>query len=416
MNTKVSVLFYTKKSKSRDELNTPIYLRITVRGKRAEASTGKSINIDKWSVNSSRMKGNTVESKIINNHLDILKFKILEIEQQLVLKGQHFEAKDIKDILLGKHEQDRFLVEIFKEHNSKMEQLIGKEYAKSTLKGFRNCLDHFEKFLWKKSKTTDINIRKVDASFLDAFDFYLRTEAQLCNNTVVKHVKSLGKILKSCYFNAWVEKDVITQYKGKFNSVNVNFLTDKEIDMLKQQKFKSEGLTLVRDLFIFSCYTGLSYVDVYNLAKHQISVHKDGTKWIMTNRQKNRNISNIPLLKVAENIISKYQNHKKILGTNKLLPVYSNQEVNECLKSISNICDISKNLTFHVARHTFATTITLQNKVSIESVSKMLGHKSIRTTQHYAKILDEKVGADMSALALILQQKEERELDNIQSL
>lgn len=407
MSTKVSVLFYAKKSKSKNENYVPIYLRITMGGKRVEVSTGKTVEYSKWNSSSNRMRGNTEESRVINNHLDILKFKILEIEQKLLLQGGYYEASDIKEILLGKRDQDRFLIEIFKEHNSKMEQLIGKEYAKSTLKGFRNCLDHFEKFLWKKSRTTDINIRKVDASFLDAFDFYLRTEAQLCNNTVVKHVKSLGKILKSCYFRGWVEKDVITQYKGKFNNVNVNFLTNEEINILKQQKFKSEGLTLVRDLFIFSCYTGLSYVDVYNLTKDQISVHKDGNKWIMTNRQKNRNISNIPLLKVAEAIISQYQNHKKILGTNRLLPVYSNQEVNDCLKSIANICDISKNLTFHVARHTFATTITLQNKVSIESVSKMLGHKSIRTTQHYAKILDEKVSADMSALAKILQKQDE---------
>lgn len=191
-------------------------------------------------------------------------------------------------------------------------------------------------------------------------------------------------------------------YKGKFNDVTASFLTEEEIKTMQDKDFSGQGLNLVRDIFIFSCYTGLAYIDIFNLTKEHISKGIDGNLWIMTNRQKTGSVSNIPLLPIPEEIIRKYENHPTALQSEKLLPVYTNQKINEYLKTIADNCEINKKLTFHVARHTFATTITLGNNVSIESVSKMLGHKSIRTTQHYAKILDKKVSEDMSALKKIL--------------
>ena len=208
-----------------------------------------------------------------------------------------------------------------------------------------------------------------------------------------------------CYQNNWIEKDLVIFYKGKFQEVNVNFLTEEEIRTIKNKDFIGKGLNLVRDIFIFSCYTGLAYVDIFNLTNEQITIGVDGNLWIITNRQKTGTNSNIPLLPIAEEIIKKYENHPLVSNSGKLLPVYSNQKVNEYLKTIADNCNINKKLTFHCARHTFATTITLSNNVPIESVSKMLGHKSIKTTQHYAKILDSKVSNDMNALKEKLSQK-----------
>ena len=406
MNAKISVLFYAKKSKTKSNLRVPIYLRITVNGKRAEFSTGKDVEISKWSSAQNRLKGNSEEARAINKYLDILKSNVLVLENKLALSRESFDAIDIKNLLTGANTTERYLIPIFEEHNSKIEKLLGKEYAPATLKNFKTCLAHLKEFLWKFHKKSDIDIQKLEPSFLNDFDFFLRTKPNINNNSAVKHTKNLSKILKLCYQNNWIEKDLVIFYKGKFQEVNVNFLTEEEIRTIKNKDFIGKGLNLVRDIFIFSCYTGLAYVDIFNLTNEQITIGIDGNLWIITNRQKTGINSNIPLLPIAEEIIKKYENHPLVSNSGKLLPVYSNQKVNEYLKTIADNCNINKKLTFHCARHTFATTVTLSNNVSMESVSKMLGHKSIKTTQHYAKILDKKVSEDMNNLKKILNQKE----------
>ncbi|NML71684.1 site-specific integrase [Chryseobacterium sp. RP-3-3] len=403
MNTKISVLFYAKKSKAKSNLCVPVYLRITVNGRRAEFSTGKTVDASKWSSKMSRLKGNSEEARTINKYFDVLLSKILEIERNLVLSAESFDATDVRNLLTGKQDTERYLIPIFQEHNNRMEKLIGKEYALATLKNYKTCLSHLKKFLWSFYKKSDINIKKIEPAFLNDFDFFLRTVAKCNNNSTVKHTKNLSKILKICYHNNWIEKDLAMYYKGKFNEVTANFLTEEEIKTMQDKDFAGQGLNLVRDIFIFSCYTGLAYIDIYNLTKDRISTGIDGNLWIMTNRQKTSSVSNIPLLPIPEEIIRKYENHPVALEAGKLLPVYTNQKINEYLKTIADNCEINKKLTFHAARHTFATTVTLGNNVSMESVSKMLGHKSIKTTQHYAKILDKQVSEDMKNLKSLLQ-------------
>jgi site-specific recombinase XerD len=405
MNAKVSVLFYAKKSKTKSNLRVPIYLRITVNGKRAEFSTGKDVEISKWSSAQNRLKGNSEEARALNKYLDILQSNVLILENKLALSRESFGAIDIKNLLTGANTTERYLIPIFEEHNSKIEKLLGKEYAPATLKNFKTCLAHLKEFLWKFHKKSDIDIQKLEPSFLNDFDFFLRSKPNINNNSAVKHTKNLSKILKLCYQNNWIEKDLVIFYKGKFQEVNVNFLSEKEIKTIKNKDFIGSGLNIVRDIFIFSCYTGLAYIDIFNLTKEQITIDVDRNFWIRTNRQKTGTNSNIPLLPIAEEIIRKYENHPLVSNSGKLLPVFSNQKINEYLKTIADNCNINKKLTFHCARHTFATTITLSNNVPIESVSKMLGHKSIKTTQHYAKILDSKVSNDMNALKEKLSKK-----------
>ncbi|MDV3846071.1 recombinase [Elizabethkingia anophelis] len=402
MKTKISVLFYAKKSKAKSNLQVPVYLRITVNGKRSEFSTGKNVDLSKWNPEISRIKGNSEEARTINKYFDVLSSKILEIERNLILSGESFDATDVKNLLTRRQGTERYLIPIFQHHNDRMEKLIGKDYALATLKNFKTCLAHLKQFLWSSYKKSDINIKKIEPAFLNDFDFFLRTVAKCNNNSTVKHTKNLAKILKTCYQNNWIEKDLVVYYKGKFNEVPTNFLTQEEINTIRTNDFIGQGLNLVRDLFIFSCYTGLAYIDIYNLTKNHISIGVDENLWIMTHRQKTHTASNIPLLPIAEKILEKYENHPLLIDSERLLPIYTNQKVNEYLKTIAETCGITKKLTFHVARHTFATTVTLGNNVSMESVSKMLGHRSIKTTQHYAKILDKKVSEDMSCLKTLL--------------
>lgn len=228
--------------------------------------------------------------------------------------------------------------------------------------------------------------------------YYLRSDKNCANNYVVKNIKNLGKILRICMENEWIDKSPFTAYKGKTKNVDRFYLNKEELAHITGKEFLSERLKQVRDVFIFCCFTGLAYVDVFKLKQENIRRGIDGDRWIFTNRQKTKTRSSVPLLSTAVEIVDRYSTNKICLNKGLLLPVPSNQKMNEYLKEIADLCGIEKKLTSHIARHTFATTVTLLNGVPIESVSKMLGHTNIRTTQHYAKILDIKVSEDMAML------------------
>jgi len=198
--------------------------------------------------------------------------------------------------------------------------------------------------------------------------------------------------------NGWLNKDPFSNYKAKVKDVERVYLTEEEIQAIINKDFKIERVAMVRDIFVFSCFTGLAYIDVKQLTKNNISLGIDGDKWIFKNRQKTDTTSKIPLLPMAQEIINKYENHPVCINEDRLLPILSNQKMNAYLKEIADMCEINKDLTFHIARHTFATTITLSNGVPLETVSKMLGYTSLKTTQHYAKIFDNKISEDMMIL------------------
>lgn len=198
--------------------------------------------------------------------------------------------------------------------------------------------------------------------------------------------------------NDWLDKNPFANYKSKVKEVERVYLSEVEIQNIINKDFKTERLSLVRGIFLFSCFTGLAYVNVKNLTKSYLSIGIDGEKWIFTRRQKTETASKIPILPLTQMIIDKYEDDPECNNQSKLLPILSNQKMNAYLKEIAGICEIDKELTFHIARHTFATTITLTNGVPIESVSKLLGHKNLRTTQHYGRVLDKKVSVDMKIL------------------
>jgi site-specific recombinase XerD len=344
------------------------------------------------------MKGNSEDARSINSILDFIKNKINEIQYELLKDGVSFTIEEFKNRLLGTTERARTLIPIFQDHNNKIKALIGKEYATGTLERYETSLKHTKDFLMWKYNITDINIVKIDHAFITDYEFYLRTVRNCANNTAVKYIKNFNKIIKICLANHWIERNPFANYKSKVKEVERVYLSQNEIEEIINKDFGTDRLSLVRDIFLFSCFTGLAYIDVKNLTKSHISYGIDGEKWIFTHRQKTESASKIPILPVTQMIIEKYENHPQSINEDRLLPIFSNQKMNAYLKEIATVCNINKELTFHIARHTFATTITLTNGVPIESVSKMLGHKNLRTTQHYAKVLDKKVGEDMKIL------------------
>ncbi len=406
MKTTISILFYLKRAKVNPKGLVPIFQRITVNGKRIDKSTGKYIDPLKWSVEGAKMKGTSEEARTVNSHLDILKAKVLDAEKELQRYGENVVAENIKNKINGIEERERMLLQIFQEHNDKMEVLVGQEYAAGTLERYKTSLSHTKDFIKWKYSLQDINILKIDHVFVTEYDFYLRSVRKCANNTTVKYIKNFMKVIRICLSNGWIDKDPFINYKAKTKEVDRFFLTEEQIHAIENKELHTTRLNQVRDIFLFSCYTGLAYVDVKNLTNENISLGIDGVKWIFTNRQKTKIQSNIPLLPLAEEMIKKYANNPKCINEGKLMPVLSNQRMNSYLKEIADLCGIEKELTFHIARHTFATTILLSNGVAMESVSKMLGHTNIKTTQHYAKILNKKVSEDMMSLRTKLSQKE----------
>ena len=398
MKHKMSILFYVKSSKASKNGLYPIYQRITINGTRIELSTSKFVEKTKWNTAAGKIKGNSEEARLINSYLDILNAKAYETEKWMVNNNLEINAQTFKNKFLGVEERQRKLMVIFEDHNKRMKELIGKEFAINTYKKYETALSHTKDFLKYQYNLNDISIKQVDIAFINDFDFYLRNTKNCNNNSTIKYIRNFGKIVKQCYVNGWIEKDPFLNYKGKVKEIERTYLSEDEIESLLNKEFKIKRLELVRDMFIFSCFTGLAYIDVFNLTKSNIVIGIDGEKWISTHRQKTESASKIPILPITQMIIDKYENHPLCINENRLIPILSNQKMNAYLKELADICEIDKELTFHIARHTFATTVTLTNGVPIESVSKMLGHKNLRTTQHYAKVLDRKVSEDMKIL------------------
>ncbi|WP_291097649.1 MULTISPECIES: site-specific integrase [unclassified Flavobacterium] len=398
MNTTTSILFYIKRSKANVDGICPIYVRVTILTQRFEFSSNKYIDSERWSSEGSKVKGSNEDTRSINSHLDNIKSKIFDAEKRLYKKDIILTSINLKNELFGITENKRMLIPIFKDHNNKIKELVGKEYAPGTLERYNTSLKHTKEFLEWKYKISDIEISKIDHAFITEYEFYLRSVRNCCNNTAVKYIKNFSKIIKICLDNEWIDKNPFAKYKAKVKEVERVYLSEQEIQSIINKDFKTERLSLVRDIFLFSCFTGLAYIDVKNLTKSHISIGIDGEKWIFTHRQKTETASKIPVLPFTQMIIDKYEDHPQSNFQNKLLPILSNQKMNEYLKEIAGVCEIEKELTFHIARHTFATTVTLTNGVPIESVSKMLGHKNLSTTQHYAKVLDKKVSEDMKML------------------
>ncbi|SCY33753.1 site-specific integrase [Flavobacterium caeni] len=398
MKTKITLHFYAKKTKANVAGLLPIYIRLTVNGERLEFSSKKFIEKSKWSDELSKMKGSSEEARSINNYLDSVKSQVIDIQMTLTHKREALNIENFRKRLFDETDSQRMLLPIYRDHNNRIESLLGNGYAPGTLERFKISLKHVEEFLIWKFNIKDIAIDKIDFALITDFEFYLRCEKNCSNNTAVKYVRNFRKIIKICISNDWLEKDPFVKYNGKMKEVETEFLTEEEIQSIYSKKFRTPRLELVRDIFIFCCFTGLAYVDVKGLRNDHIGIGIDGQKWIFKNRQKTDTKSKIPLLPIPEELIKKYASHPKCLNEDRVLPVLSNQKMNGYLKEIGDLCEISKEITFHMARHTFATSVTLTNGVPIESVSKMLGHKNIQTTQHYARVLDKKVSEDMQNL------------------
>ncbi|MBL3658582.1 site-specific integrase [Fulvivirga sp. 2943] len=397
------VVFYLRKYKANNG-KTPIYARITVNGKRVDISIKRSIEESNWNTSKGLARGNREDVKNLNKYLEQVRSKIVQHYQNMVLQNKLVTAEAIRNEFLGIDKKEHTLCKLIDYHNTEMKEVL----AWGTMKNYFTTQKYLERFLKSKCSTADVYLAQINYKFITDFEFFLRKRKPkdhhkpLGNNGIMKHMERFRKMVNLAIRMEWMKHDPFAKYQPKFIKVERGYLTEEQLHTIEQKKFSISRLEQVKELFIFSCYTGLAYIDVVNLTPDNIAKGVDGELWIFTKRQKTSNTIRVPLLKQALDIIEKYQDHPKVMYERTLLPGMSNQKLNSYLEEIADLCGIKKNLTFHLARHTFATTVTLSNGVPIESVSKMLGHSKISTTQIYAKVVEQKLSADMSKLKSII--------------
>jgi site-specific recombinase XerD len=384
----------------KDKTRGIIFARITIETKRAEISLKKNMAIDDWNSSRGIAKGSSLEVKKFNCYLEQVRSRLTEAYRELQVNKQQITPENIKALYLGDSFDEHTLKELVIYHNSNQTSIL----APGTMKNYFTTQKYIERFLNKKFKSMDIYLVQVNFKFINDFEFFLRNyesldgKKPLGNNGVMKHMVRLRKIINLGQKLGWINQNPFESFKSHFIITERGFLTEKELNSIERKEIKIERLRLVRDIFVFGCYTGLSYIDAINLSPDEISIGIDEQYWIFSNRQKTKTKIKIPLLPNALDILNKYKKYPESINQNKIFPSISNQKLNGYLKEIADLCGIQKNLTFHLARHTFATTVTLSNGVPIETVSKLLGHHSITTTQIYARVLENKISEDMKCL------------------
>lgn len=376
-----------------------MYARITVNGARVETNIRKSIDPALWNQAKECAKGKSRKSCDLNAYIEEARIKLYGIFNELESEGIPIHARLLQEKFFGQDKDPeviRTIIGTMQEHNDQCRELVGKDYALITVRRYESCKRYLAALIKQKYGKEDLPLTEVNGELVRAFEFYLKTEKECQQNTVIRYMKCLKKITKIALANEWITKDPFIGIKFHEKEVIREFLTKDELLTIYNKKFSLERITVVRDVFIFAAFTGLAFIDVQQLAPQHIVEGQNGNLWIRKPRQKTKNMCNIPLLDIPMAILRKYATHPTCQKKNVLLPVPCNQKMNSYLKEIADLFMINKTLTTHTARHSYATSVCLANGVSIENVAKMLGHSNIKMTQHYARVLDSSILRDMN--------------------
>ena len=392
MVTDFKLLFYIKKTEAKADGICPIMGRISIGKTMAQFSTKQTTAVSLWDTRANRMSGKSTTAVAVNRALDKLSVSINSHYQKLIQLNGSATANEVKNAFQGVASAQHTLVKYYQNHNQEFFKRVGVNREKSTAQQYEISLNHLIRFLRKKYNISDVPFTKLDLSFIDAYDFYLRVELQLKPNTILGIVRHVRKMIKLAIAEGIIYRDPFEGYEPERPKAEQKYLTREELDRLMKTQLDHPSRYLTRDMFLFSVFTGLAYRDVCNLTPKHIIRADDGVLWIRTTRQKTGTPCDIPLLEIPKQIIEKY---KGVAKDGKLLPMLSCGRLNKNLKVIAKLCNIDRKLIYHAGRHTYATEICLSQGVPIESVSRMLGHRDLRSTQIYAKITEHKIAEDM---------------------
>lgn len=391
------LIFFLKTSHNESNIRT-VYFRITVDGVPKEASTKRKWDSERWNRKTERATGTKEDAKSLNFFLDTLTAKIHDIKTEILYSGKPITAQKIMDYVMGRITPRVKVLEEFQKHNDELKALIGNGYTGATLERFSITKNHVSAFIKFKYNADDLEFADLNLEFVKDFEFYLRSVRKCANNTTLKYIANFKKIVIRAIDKEIIEKDPFKSFKGKKTKIIKKPISAKELAELEAHQFSIDRLNIVRDIFVFQCYTGLAYIDAYQLTSADIKDGVDGKPWIISERQKTNSTAKIPLLPHAVKILEKYKDHPVCIKRGALLPVYSNQKMNGYLKEIAILCGFPFTLNTHMARRTFGSTVTLNNNVPINVVKELLGHSSVKQTEAYAITEQATIGREMSLL------------------
>jgi integrase len=389
-----AILFFIRDSRVRKDGTTSIEVVLTVNGERCAFSTGKKVKSCNWDKNKQQVKGKDEEAQSLNNYLKAIKAKLYQKEAELLERDFVITAELLRDAYFDKVEslKEKSLFEVFEEHNQEQEKLVGNGVSKATYWISVYTVRLLKEFVQQKYKREDLYLRELNLNFIQAFHSFLKIDKGMAQNSSTKHLKLLKKIINLAVANSYMSINPFITYKVEREPVEIDFLDEEELRKIINFDTPLPRLERAKDMFLFGCFTGLSYIDIKTLTPEHFEKDNAGRIWIKKRRVKTGVLSRIPLLPIAKLILDKYK------GGEKLLPIQDPADINKYLKDIAILCDIKKRITFHTSRHTFASTVTLANNISLEVVSKMLGHTNTRMTNHYAKLIDKCIGEQMDKL------------------
>ena len=389
-----AILFFIRDSRVRKDGTTSIEVVLTVNGERCAFSTGKKVKSCNWDKNKQQVKGKDEEAQSLNNYLKAIKAKLYQKEAELLERGFVITAELLRDAYFDKVEslKEKSLFEVFEEHNQEQEKLIGNGVSKATHWVSVYTIRLLREFVQQKYKREDLYLRELNINFIQSFHSFLRIDKGMAQNSSTKHLKLLKKIINLSVANSYMAFNPFSTYKVEREPVEIDFLDEEELRKIINFDTPLPRLERAKDMFLFGCFTGLSYIDIKALTPEHFEKDSASRIWIKKRRVKTGVLSRIPLLPIAKLILDKYK------GGEKLLPIQDPADINKYLKDIAILCGINKRICFHTSRHTFASTVTLANNISLEVVSKMLGHTNTRMTAHYAKLIDKCIGEQMDKL------------------
>jgi len=400
-NQTFSILFFLKKNWRQDNGSGHIYQRITINGRKAAISINRTISVDLWDVHKGVAKPKGKDAEEINAHIEAMRNKAYNAYTRLLESNKTLTPQAIIDEILGKTERQHTLISFFEKHNKMMQSSIGAGATYGNYKNFKTSLKYLKEFVHSKYKCDDLPLTDIDKDFITNYYLFLQRNKNCHHNGAIKQLQRCKKVISLAISRGLILRSPFINYRLKFDPYDRIILTMDELSTIENLNHLSTKQQLTLDSFLFACYTGLSFIDAKNLTHSNIVKGIDDNLWIVTRRQKSNVKARVPLLPKALQLVEKYRDHPK-MKENRVIPLYSNQKTNDYLKEIANLAGIAKPLSYSVGRHVFATVVTLSNGVPIETVSKALGHTSIRTTQIYSRVVDEKIAADFAKLRNVL--------------
>lgn len=390
----MTVYFSLRRSKVNKKGLSPIEVSISFNGERIYFCTGKFASASDWDKVKQQVKGNTQEAQTVNDYLVEFRNRIYSMEVELMKRGFVINVHILKDAALGKLEclKERTLLQTIEEHNEGKRQLVGKNLSPSTFYLFEHSRKLLAEFMDEKYHRKDVFLKETNTGFIQSFHTFLLARKGMSQNTCTKHLKFLKSMMNMAVSSGYIQYNMLASYKVEREPVEPDFLTEEELRRVINFETPIQRLEKARDFFLFGCFTGLAYIDIKTLEKKHFEMDCEGRIWIKKKRVKTGILSRIPLLPMAKTILEKYR------GGDRLLPIQAPSDINRHLKDMAILCHIDKHITFHTSRHTFASTVTLANNISIEAVARMMGHTNTRMTSHYAKLVDKCIGEQMDSI------------------